>query len=165
MALSFTNSTDTSPRVGAAKTRYYIGTTASDGATDAYKEIRGVISFPDFGTGIADEVSQPEISSAGNVKAKGLIQYGGGNIEFTWYRDDDGQAAVKAAADDFTGAEYNFAIVFPDQITPSTGHGTQHFVKGIVRSFQKAAVNGPNNIYKVTAAVSFNGVATVVDAT
>lgn len=156
MALTFTNSTDTSSRVGAAKTRYYIGTKAADGTTDAYVEIRGVNKFPKFGTGTADEVSQPEISSAGNKKDKGLIQYGGGDMTFTFYADDDGQAAVKAAAEDFAGGDYNMCVVFPDIKTPATGHGTQHFLKVIVRGADFPDVSTPNTIYTVTAALSFN---------
>lgn len=165
MAFSWTAAAGTESRVGAAKTRYGIGTVLADGTADSYKEIRGVISFPDFGSGTADEVSQPEISSAGNKKAKGLIQYGGGDMEMTLYEGDDGQDALKAAAEDFAGKDYNILVELPDIITPSTGHGTRYFLKAVVRGFQVVAVNGPNNIYKVKVSLSFNDVATKSAAT
>jgi hypothetical protein len=165
MAFAFTAAAGTESRIGVATTKYGIGTTATDGATDSYDEIRGVISFPDFGSGTADEVSQPEISSAGNKKAKGLIQYGGGDMEFTYYEGDAGQDAIKAAAADFAGVDYNILVELPDIATPITGHGTRYFLKAVVRGFQLVAVNGPNNIYKVKVSLSFNDVAEKVAAT
>lgn len=165
MAFSFTPAAGTESRVGVARTIYAIGTKATDGTADAYTEIRGVISFPDFGTGVADEVSQPEISSAGNVKVKGLIQYGGGDMEVTLYEGDAGQDAIKAAAEDFTAGDYNIMVELPDAVTAVTGHGTRYFLKAQVRSAQVVAVNGPNNIYKLKCSLSFNDVATKVAAT
>ena len=159
MAISFT---DASPlnQVGIAGTKYYIGTTATDPATDAYVEIAGIISWPEFGV-TADEVAQPTIGNPLNLKSKGLQQLGGGDAMMTKDESVAGQAALVAASSDFTGANYNFAIVQPDKIAT---RGTTSFVKGMVRGDAFGAVGGPNEVAKRKVSLIFNSRPTKVAA-
>jgi len=161
MALTFTDATGALKQVGVAATKYYIGTTATDPATDTYVEIAGVISFPEFGK-TADEVSQPTIGNPLNTKSKGLVQLGGGDLMCTKSEGDDGQDALIAASDDFSGSNYNIAVVQPDKILT---RGTTYFIKALVRGDAFGAVGGPNEVAKLKVGLIFNSKPVKVAAT
>lgn len=89
--------------------RFYIGTTADDGTTDTYTQIKRCKAFDAFGlespvidvTAYEDTVKQ---------KLKGVADAGdlaiGGNRVFT----DAGQNALKAASEDAGDTPYNFRV-------------------------------------------------------
>jgi hypothetical protein len=101
----------------AAGALLYIGTTASNSATDTYTAVGEVTSIPEFGRVYATVKYNP-LSSRGTQKFKGSYDDGAVTIPMGKDLSDEGQAALLLARD--TDFDYNFKVVDNDDVAPAT---------------------------------------------
>lgn len=138
-----------------AGTRYYIGTTASNGASDSYTEITGAKQVGGDVGGTYQVVDTTDISDLVKQETKTLLDPGQADLEMHEIVDDAGQAAIKAAFEDTGDVPYNFKVVYP------TGDSRRYKAK--VMSYQPM-VGGANAIRMIRSRVSLTEAATYVAA-
>lgn len=113
--------------------KVYIGTTAADGSTDTYTQIKRVKSIGEVGAE-AQIIDATALEDSAKEKLKGIPDYGeielGGNRVYT----DPGQAALEDAAQDTGDVPYNFRIESPN--AGSGGAGVRLSFKAIVGKFR-----------------------------
>lgn len=150
MPATYTNASDDITSVALIDTRVFIGTTTTTADNDAFVEIGGVLSIPNFGPK-NDAVTLDTMKK--RIKEKGVVEYGGGTFEFVRDFTDAGQTAL-VAAQKVTKGNYNLRLVFADKAT-STGTGTMIDIKVKVMGAQNVA-GGPNGALKLSADMAFN---------
>ena len=152
MTATYTYVSGSPTPVGVAKTRVFIGTTATNPASDAFIEIADVQSIPQFGAS-ANPIKTQTLNS-GEITGKGVVTYGTGDLTCIIRSGDAGQAALIAAGQDYSGQNYNFRFIGPDKIT-TNGTGTIYDVKALVMG-TPVVVGGPNNVFSLKAALGYN---------
>lgn len=149
-----------------AKTRVFIGTTATSPTADSFTEVGAVLDIPNFGPKETDI----KIQTVGNdleLTLKGNTTVGGGDLACAMDIADAGQIALVAAQAVKTG-NYNLRLIFPNGPTgnpsdPTTSHGTIKDIKVLVLSAQVQA-GGPNNPMKQVFTLGFNSLPTTIAA-
>lgn len=149
-----------------AKTRVFIGTTATSPVADAFTEVGAVLDIPSFGPKETDI----KIQTVGNdleLTLKGNTTVGGGDLSCATDITDAGQIAMIAAQAVKTG-NYNLRIIFPNGPTgnpsdPTTSHGTIKDLKVLILSAQ-FQLGGPNNPNKTMFTLGFNSLPTTIAA-
>lgn len=159
---TYTDAASTATLVGVAKTRVFLGTTTTTANNDAYVEIGGVLSIPNFG---ADDtaVKTQLVGQDLEVTTKGVTTLGGGNLECARDVADTGQTNMNTAQADKSGNNYNIRIVLPNKST-STGTGTMYDVKAQILGSQ-IVTGGPNGVVKVNYNLGFNSRPAITAAT
>lgn len=99
----------------AAGAKFYIGTTASNGATDSYTEVGQILSISEFGRVYAEVPFSP-LSTRAVQKFKGSYNDGGADLTLGRDTGDAGQAALRVALD--VDADYNFKYM-PNDAVPA----------------------------------------------
>lgn len=135
--------------------KLYIGTTAENGASDTYTQIKRVTSIGEVGPETS-AIDVTALEDYAREKIKGMRDHGDVEIEISRITSDPGQAALKAAADDDGDLPYNFRIEFDDQITPVTGNKTKIEFKAHVLAFRIAPVQ-VNGVVKVKSRLAITG--------
>lgn len=152
MPASYSNASATAQSVAMINTKVYLGTQTTTADNDAFVEIGGLLSIPNFGISF-DEVATQTMSQ-GEIKDKGAKKFGGGQFEFVRDLTDAGQTAWMAASQ-VTAGNYNLRIIFDNKAT-STGTGTMQDIKVKIMGYQEVPGGGPNNSLKLQSQVSFN---------
>lgn len=161
MALSYTPASANVTSLAMINTKVYLGTTTTTAGNDAFVEIGGLLTMPNFGP-MYDEVATQTISQ-GEIKDKGALKYGGGTFEFARDLTDTGQTNLITAAG-VTAGNYNLRMIFDNKAT-STGTGTTVDIKVKVMGAQAVPGGGPNNVLKLTAPMGFNSAPAYTAAT
>lgn len=159
---TYTQASATITAVGVAKTKVYLGTTTTTPGNDAFVEIGGVMTIPDFGPSDTP-IKVQTVGQDLEVTFKGVTTLGGGSLELVKDETDAGQTNLAAAELDKTGANYNVRIIQPNNAT-STGTGTMYDIKTQVMSFA-VQTGGPNNPAKIKADLAYNSRPTKTAAT
>lgn len=114
-------------------TLVYIGTTAADGSTDTYTQVKRCKVIGEFGAEAA-VIDATALEDSFKQKLKGIPDAGdvevGGNRVFT----DAGQNALEAAAKDPDDEPYNVRIRIPGVGT--AGANVQYSFKAIISKFK-----------------------------
>jgi hypothetical protein len=97
----------------AAGAKFYIGTTASNGATDTYTEVAQILSISEFGR-VYNEVTFAPLGTRAVQKFKGSYNDGGADLTLGRDTGDAGQALLRTALD--VDADYNFKYVPNDAV-------------------------------------------------
>lgn len=149
-----------------AKTRVFLGTTASSPVADAFTEIGSVLSIPNFGP-TETPIKIQTIGDDLELTLKGNTTIGGGNLECAMDITDAGQIALVAAQAVKTG-NYNLRIIFPNGPTgnpsdPTTSHGTIKDIKVLIMSaeVQEGTANNPT---KQVFSLGFNSLPSTIAA-
>lgn len=166
MALSYITAAATPTTITVAKTRVFLGTTATSPTADTFTEIGGVLSIPTFGPKETD-IKIQTVGQDLEVTEKGVTTLGGGDLECVEDIADAGQVAMIAAQAVKTG-NYNLRIIFPNSPTsnasdPSVSHGTIKDIKVKVMGSQ-VVTGGPNNPIKRMFTLAFNSLPTTTAA-
>lgn len=113
--------------------KVYIGTTASNGATDSYTEVASITNVPQFGR-VYSEIKFSSLGDRNVLKFKG--QRDDGTIAIDLGRDmsDAGQAAAVVALD--SDLDYNFKITLNDASGVSGSTPTTFRFKAKVMSYE-----------------------------
>ena len=136
-----------------AGTTYWIGTTATNGSSDTYTEIKQV-KTPSGSFGYSWQMADSTVTSdTSKQEAKTLKDPGAFDLSILADEDDAGQVALKAAADDVSDAQYNFEVRY--------SQGDKHRMKVKVVSFDPAA-EGAATLRMTKAKVSLCEPATYV---
>lgn len=149
-----------------AKTRVFLGTTATSPTADSFTEVGSVLSIPSFGPKETD-IKIQTVGDDLELTLKGNTTVGGGDLECAMDITDAGQIALVAAQAVKTG-NYNLRIIFPNGPTgnpadPTTSHGTIKDIKVLILSAQ--VVEGtPNNPTKQVFTLGFNSLPTTIAA-
>ena len=113
--------------------KVYIGTTAADGATDTYTQIKRCKVLGELGAE-AQVIDATALEDTAKQKLKGIPDYGdielGGNRVFT----DAGQNALEDAAIDPEDEPYNMRIEVPG--AAAAGDDVRYAFKAIVSKFR-----------------------------
>lgn len=151
MALSYTVAAATPTTTVVAKTKVFLGTTASDPTTDSFVEIGGVAELPNFGPS-ETPIKVQLVGQDLELTLKGVTTLGGGSLKSVDDPSDAGQTAMLAAQNNKTD-NYNIRFVLPDgpsgsDVITSVSHGTLFDIKAKVLGSQ-LVLGGPNNaIYR-----------------
>lgn len=126
----------------------------------SWTEVGLIESFGEFGR-VFDLVSFQAVADGRTYKLKG--GYNDGNIQFTLGQDlsDAGQAALKAAAELTTQANYGFKIEFNDAPSGVGGPTTVYF-RGLAMSF-RTQMGAANAVIKATSSLEVNSDILVID--
>lgn len=138
-----------------ANCKFYIGTTspATDLASfkgDTYKEVGSIEDLGEFG----DQFNQVTFTSLGDGrvrKLKGTKDAGDMTLVVAFDGDDEGQAALLAAAEDTTSVGYNCKVELNDMGT--TNPTTFYFRAQVMGA--RVAIGGADNVIRrnVTIAI------------
>lgn len=97
-----------------AGTRLYIGTTADNGSTDSYTEVKQVKTVTAAGGGAYQMVDVTTIDATVKQTEKTVLDPFDLDLDIQEDPDDAGQGLLRDAFDDTTaGANYNFELRFP----------------------------------------------------
>lgn len=125
-----------------AGSKLYIGTTASNAASDSYVEIGSIVNIPEFGR-TYDEFTFASLGDRAVQKFKGTYNDGSVTIELGRDPSDAGQAAIQTALDhDF---DYNFKVSLNDASPVSGSHPTIIYFKAKVMSYT-TNIGAPNQV-------------------
>lgn len=160
MAATYIAVTGSPTPIGIPKTKVYIGTTASSPASDTFTEIADIDTIPGYGSA-ATPIKVQTVGS-GEVTIKGVVTYGGGDLQVIKRASDAGQVALAAAGADFSGANYNLRLILPNKAT-STGTGEIHDVKCLVMGAPHV-LGSANGTVKLKFTLGFNSDVTVTAA-
>lgn len=160
MPASYTYATDVPASIPVSKSKFFIGTKATDADNDEYIEVGGVMSIPDFGPTDQD-ITIDTVGYGLVLTEKGSTNPGGGQLDCVFIVGDAGQAALIDAQEDKDG-NYNFRIEFPNKPSPG-GRGTMKTIKGKVMAAPIGA-GGPNNPYMLRVALRYNSLPTTIAA-
>lgn len=136
-------------------TKWYIGTQAADATTDTYTQIKRTVSVGAFGPQ-ASSIDATALEDLDKVKLKGIPDNGQVTLRGRRIYDDDGQAALKAAADLNSDDPFNFRCRIPNA---RTGVGTpDHLwtVQAIVLSFRDN-IGGVDGLIEFEATIDITG--------
>lgn len=166
MALSYIAASATPTLVAVAKTRVFIGTTATSPTADTFTEVGGVLEIPSFGPS-ETPIKVQTVGQDLEVTLKGVTTLGGGTLKCVDDIADAGQLALAAAQQVKTG-NYNLRIIFPNGPTgnptdPSVSHGTIKDIKVVVLGAQEI-LGGPNNPIHREFVLGFNSLPTTTAA-
>lgn len=114
-------------------------------ALDTYTEIAETETISDFGD-TASDVAFTALRDARTRHLKGSTDGGMATITCADMPDDDGQAAVKAAAAPTNQNEFNIKFEWPN--------GDVGYIRGPVMSWSRVNGTGPNNVAKRSFGVS-----------
>lgn len=142
------------------KTEFHIGTTSDTPATDDYVEIAGVRQADGALGAVYSQIDVTTLSDAFVQTVKGVAEGGTLTLGGPLIRDDEneldeGQAALKAAADDGGFDSQNFKIVGSD--------GAIEYFRGRVFSFT-VQVGSNSNVREFRATIRVLGLYTTAAA-
>jgi hypothetical protein len=136
-----------------AGSTFWIGTTASDGSTDTYVQIKGAKQVGGDLGGSYQAVDTTDIDDTVKQESKTLLDPGQSDLEMHEVVSDAGQAALKSAFDDTADVPYNFQIIYPN--------GDKRRGKGKVMTWQPM-VGGANAVRMIRSRISFTELAAYV---
>lgn len=125
-----------------ARSKLYIGTTATDPVSDTYIAFGHITDLGAFGR-VYQIIKFLELDTGATKKFKGSYDDGDLNLKVGRDYADLGQAAALVALD--VDAFYNFKVTLNDAQPISGSHPTIVYFKAQVTSFN-TQVGGPNNV-------------------
>lgn len=134
---------------------FKIGTTATDGSSDTYTQIKGARQVGGDIGGSYQMVDTTDIEDTTKQETKTLLDPGATDLEMHAVVGDAGQAALKTAFEDMDDIAYNFEIVHPA--------GDKHRFKAKVTSYQ-IMIGTAASVRTIRSRLSLTEVATYVAA-
>ena len=129
-----------------AGSKLFIGTTASNGASDSYTEVAEITNIGEFGRQY-NEITFTSLSDRNVRKFKGSRNDGNITLQLGRSAGDAGQAAAVVALDD--DQDYNFKITLNDDSGVSGSTPTTFIFKAKVMSYV-TNVGGPDQVVQAT---------------
>jgi hypothetical protein len=99
----------------ASGTKLWLGTTASNGATDTYTQIGSLESLGSYGIQFAENVFE-DLSQGIELTFKGIRKDGAIAVGLGYDVSDSGQAALNTALLDTSPSDYNMKVTYADAV-------------------------------------------------
>ncbi|MCW2242804.1 hypothetical protein [Azospirillum canadense] len=132
--------------VQSAGAKLFIGTTASNGASDTYTEVAEIESFGEFGKTYQSVKFNP-VGSKRTQKLKGSYDEGSLSLTLGRVPDDAGQTALQLAVDD--NDAFNIKITLDDAPDGVGAKPTTFIVKALALSYT-TNIGGVDGVVKST---------------
>ena len=130
--------------------KLFIGTTASNGASDTYTEIGQITNLGEFGRQY-QEITFDALGSRDTLKFKGNRNDGTIQADLGRSPSDAGQALINAALN--SDLDYNFKVTLNDASGTTGSTPTTFIMKAKVMSYT-TNVGGPSNVVAARVALS-----------
>lgn len=127
----------------ASGSKLFIGTTATNGASDSYTQVAEIINMGEFGRVYAP-ITYDSLSNRNTIKFKG--QRDDGNMQLQLGKadvTDAGQVAIKVALDN--DQDFNFKVELNDSSEVTGATPTTFIFKAKVMSYT-TNIGAPNNV-------------------